>query len=372
MTLLAASRAKGGRFARSSRACAALIAAPLLLVSLRAGADVPSPALLAAPTASASAKPAPKPADKAAAKKLLAQGNQLVGEGDYVGALEKFRAAYDKFASPKILLNMGTTLRQLGRNVEAAEVYERYSKDPEHDVAREKDVERVLAEIDAVVGHIVVTVDDPAATLRLDGKQIEPFAPGESRRVEPGEHTLTAEKPGASPVVQSIVVKPRQEHLVNLRFAPPPPKQEPPSTNTTGRTIGLVLGGVGGVTLVAGVVVGFVAIAQTGSASSHCYEGGKACDQKGIELDQSAKTSATISTVGFAVGGGLLAAGALLFLLSPAPPKERSATPSTGSQPRSPGGASQRATATTPSSSPRWISIEPRAAGASLTFGGAF
>ena len=390
MTRLAASRAKGGcllsrwgrerpqtparrtRLVGSFHAWLALIAVPLLFVSIRAEADAPSSALLAAPTTSASAKPAPKPADKAAAKKLLAQGNQLVGEGDYVGALEKFRAAYDKFASPKILLNIGTTLRQLGRNVEAAEVYERYTKDPEHDVAREKDVERVLAEIDAVVGHIVVTVDDPAATLRLDGKQVEPFSPGESRRVEPGEHTLTAEKPGASPVVQSIIVKPRQEHIVNLRFAPPPPKQEPASTSTTGRTLGLALGGVGGVTLIAGVVVGFVAIAQTGSASSHCYQGGKACDQKGIELDQSAKTSATISTVGFAVGGGLLAAGALLFLLSPSPTKERPATPTTGSQPRAPLGAARRATATAPSSGPRWIAIEPRAAGASLTFGGAF
>lgn len=350
---------------RSSPRWIALLAAPLLLLSPRASADVPSPVLLAAPTATAAAKPAPKPADKAAAKKLLAQGNQLVGEGDYVGALEKFRAAYDKFPSPKILLNIGTTLRQLGRNVEAAEVYERYSKDPEHDVAREKDVERVLAEIDAVVGHIVVTVDDPAATLRLDGKQIEPFSPGESRRVEPGEHTLTAEKPGASPVVQSIIVKPRQEHLVNLRFAAPPPKQDPPSTNTTGRTVGFVLGGIGGVSLVAGVVVGIVAVAQSGSASSHCYNGGKACDQKGVELDQSAKTSATISTVGFAVGGGLLAAGALIVLLSPAPTKERAPAPTT-SRAQPPGA---RGAAAPPA---RWISIEPRVAGAALTFGGAF
>ncbi len=322
----------------------------------------PVPALAGAPAASAkaaaSAKPAPKPADKAAAKKLLAQGNQLVGEGDYLGALEKFREAYDRFPSPKILLNIGTTLRQLGRNVEAGEVYEKYLQDPEHDAAREKDVERVLGEIDAVVGHIVVTVDDPAATLRLDGKQIEPFTKGESRRVEPGEHTLTAEKAGASTVVQSIVVKPRQEHLVNLRFAPVTPKVEAP-VNTTQRTLGLALGGVGGVTLLAGVVVGAVAISQSGAASSHCLDGGKACDQKGVDLDQSAKTSATISTVAFAVGGGLFAAGALIFLLAPAPTKERAPAPAAAAS----GAEPPRA---------RWLSLEPRAAGATLTFGGAF
>ena len=337
------------------RACAsiALLAAPVLLAALPAIASAPPAPFaneLGAPTANAWSKPKPKAAEKAAAQKLLAQGNQLVGEGDYVGALEKFRAAYDKFPSPKILLNIGTTLRQLGRNVEAAEVYERYVADPEHDVAREKDVERVLAEIDAVVGRIVVTVDAPDATLRLDGKQVEPFAKGESRRVEPGEHTLTAEKPGASPVVQSILVKPRQEHLVNLRFAPPPPKVEPSGGGSTARTLGLALGGIGGVTVIAGVIVGSVAIAQSGAANGHCYEGGKACDAKGIELDQSAKTSATISTVGFAVGGGLLAAGALIFFISPAPAKEKAPAATTA----------------------RWISVEPRAAGAALTFGGAF
>jgi hypothetical protein len=317
------------------------------------------PSRAAAPAASAaaaaSAKPAPKPADKAAAKKLLAQGNQLVGEGDYLGALEKFRAAYDKFPSPKILLNIGTTLRQLGRNVEAADVYQKYTQDPEHDAAREKDVERMLGEIDAVVGHIVVTVDDPAATVRLDGKPIEPFTNGESRRVEPGEHTLTAEKPGAATVVQSIVVKARQEHLVNLRFAPVVPKVETP-VNTTQRTLGLALGGIGGVTLLAGVVVGAVAISQSGAASSHCLAGGKACDQKGVDLDQSAKTSATISTVAFAVGGGLFAAGALIFLIAPSPTKERAA------------GALSR----TAAPAQGWISIEPRAAGATLGVGGAF
>lgn len=325
-----------------------LAIAPLAAAAPPAGAASAKPA--ASSSAAASAKGAAKPVDKRAAQKLLAQGNQLVGEGDYLGALEKFKAAYDKFPSPKILINVGTTLRQLGRNVEAAEVYEKYLHDPEHDAAREKDVNRVLEEIDAVVGRIVVQVDDPNATLRLDGKQIDAFAKGESRRVDPGEHTLTAEKPGASPVVQSIVVKPRQEHLVTLRFAPPPPPPPPPSTNSAPRTIGLALGGVGAAGILAGAIVGIVAVAQSGSAKSHCYEGGKACDAKGVELDQQAKTSATISTVGLAVGTGVLAAGALVWFISPQPSKERSPVAPSGLQ----------------------LRFQPSLAGASVSFGGAF
>ncbi|MBK8256584.1 MAG: hypothetical protein IPK82_28425 [Polyangiaceae bacterium] len=300
------------------------------------------------PAASASsvAKSPAKPPDKRAAQKLLAQGNQLVGEGDYLGALEKFKAAYEKFASPKILLNVGTTLRQLGRNVEAADVYEAYLADPERDAAREKDVRRVLAEIDAVVGRLVVTVDDASAVLRLDGKQVDLFKPGESRRIEPGEHSIMAEKSGAPPAVQTVIVKARQEHLVQLRFAAPPPPPPPPPSNVQ-RTLGLALGGVGGATLIAGIVVGIVAVTQSDAAKSHCYKGGNACDRDGVDLDQSAKTSATISTVGFAVGAGVLAAGALLFVIAPSPTK--SASPVTG-----------------------FISVRPTSAGASLSVGGAF
>ena len=335
---------------------AVVVAASLPIASRAAAAPPGASAGGAAPTSTASAaaapKAPPKPADKRAAQKLLAQGNQLVGEGDYLGALEKFRSAYDKFPSPKILLNIGTTLRQLGRNVEAAQIYESYLADAERDPAREKDVKRVLDEIDAVVGRILVTVDDPTATLRLDGKQIDPFAKGESRRVEPGEHTLMAEKPGAPPAIQSIVVKPRQEHFVTLRFTPPPPPPPPPVQNTQ-RTLGLALGGVGAVTLVAGIVVGFVAIGQSSAASARCYDGGVACDAEGIELDQSAKTSATISTVGFAVGGGVLAAGALIWLVSPQPTKEPA--PAAPAAPTA-----------------RWLAVRPIVGGATLGIGGAF
>ena len=68
---------------------AALVAVPWLV--LAAGSASAQTKGAAAP-AGAAAKTAAKPADKRAAQKLLAQGNQLVGEGDYLGALEKFKA----------------------------------------------------------------------------------------------------------------------------------------------------------------------------------------------------------------------------------------------------------------------------------------
>ena len=60
------------------------------------------------------------------ARALFKEGNRLLDAGDYVGALDMFKGAYSRWPNVKILLNLGTALRQLGRNVEAAEHYEKY------------------------------------------------------------------------------------------------------------------------------------------------------------------------------------------------------------------------------------------------------
>jgi hypothetical protein len=337
------------------------IAAPLLAVILFAPSAVAAPP---APSASGTPAPAKSPAqtaaDKRAAQKLLAQGNQLLGEGDYVSALDKFRTAYDKFPSPKLLLNIGTTLRQLGRNVEAAEVYEKYLREPEHDTAREKDVKRVLDEIDAVVGRIVITVDDPGASVRLDGKALENFVSGQSRRVDLGEHQVTADKPGKTTVVQNVVVHGRQEYQLALRFAPPPP----PPDSSVPRTLALSFGGIGILAVGAGAVAGIVASVQNSQAAGNCFRGGGACGTKGADKGRAAQTAATISTVGFSAGLGLVATGTLIYLLG-----------SAGSGPRPPAGlglevpsrSSRRSVAAAP-----WISIDPLPSGAAMSIGGAF
>jgi hypothetical protein len=261
-------------------------------------------------------------ADKIAAQKLLTQGNQLMGEGDYVAALEKFKAAYERYPSPKILLNIGTTLRQLGRNVEAAEVYELYLQDPETDASRKPEVERILREIDAVVGRIRIRVDKPATDVRLDGKQLEEFENGMVIRVEPGEHTIVATREGFPPAVKTLKVQPRDELLVELRFEAPKPKiiTAPPPPPSTQGTIGLVVGGIGVAGIGMGSVFGLLALVNNNRAASRCLQG-VVCDQEGFDLSGTAETQATISTVSFIAGIAVLAGGAVLLITAPS--KER-------------------------------------------------
>jgi hypothetical protein len=148
----------------------ALAAAALwFAVPLPAAAQIGSPDAGAAapPTGGAQrpAKPAPAPAtgagvdpqaSKVDAKALLQSGVKLLKQKDYLGALAVFRNAYERFPSVKLLLNIGTTLKLLGRNAEAANAYQRYLDDPAADPVRIAEVADVLATLDRVLGRLQI------------------------------------------------------------------------------------------------------------------------------------------------------------------------------------------------------------------------
>jgi hypothetical protein len=260
--------------------------------------------------------------DKAAAQKLLTEGNQAAGDGDYVVALDKFRSAYQVYKSPKILINIGTMLRQLGRNVEAAAVYESYQRDPGADPARAQEIQRILGEIDALVARIHVQINRPDATLRLDGREVTGFVNGTVIRVEPGEHTLVANHPSFPPAVETVRVGPREERVVSLKLVPLGERTVIVEKVYTGpqRTIGVVLGGVGLAGLAAGGASGVVAAVENHAAAAHC-RANVDCDAQGVSLGKTAKTAATVSTVALSAGGGLLVTGVVLYFTAPSRPK---------------------------------------------------
>jgi hypothetical protein len=262
-------------------------------------------------------------AEKLEAQKLLTLGNAAANDGDYVTALKSFQAAYLRYKSPKILLNIGTTQRQLGRNVEAAVTYEAYVKDPQADPARARDLERILGEIDAVVSRLRVEVNRPDVTVRLDGRELAGFVSGAVLRVEPGEHTIVAEHPGLPPAVATVRLHPREEHKVSLMVVAASTRTVVVERRVAGpqRTIGVVIGGVGLAGLAAGAAAGVAAVVENGGAHKHCYQAGAACDQQGADQGASAKTAATVSTIALAAGGGLLVTGVILFFTAPSKPR---------------------------------------------------
>jgi hypothetical protein len=172
------------------------------------------------------------------ARVLLREGNALFEKQDFAGALERYRAANARLQSPKILLNIGTTLRRLGREAEAAEAYELYLRQNRPEVTAEKraQVREVIREIDQKLGQIHVEVFSETrivegATVRIDG-EVRGMSPlPRSVRVAPGLHRIEAEKDGYEPgTFQEVDIAAGQTPvLVVLRIKEiPPPAPEPP------------------------------------------------------------------------------------------------------------------------------------------------
>jgi hypothetical protein len=93
--------------------------------------------------------------------------------------------------------------------------------------------------------------------------------------------------------------------------------------------LALAVGAVGGVGLIAGAVFGLSASSNFDKAKTDCGGNLDACAPGGLALAQadvsSARSSATLSTIGFGVGGALVTAGAVLWFTAPSAEESRTA-----------------------------------------------
>jgi hypothetical protein len=270
---------------------------------------------------------------RADAQALFARGNQLAGDGDFAAALESFRAAYARYPSAKILLNIGTSLRQLGRNAEAADVYEAYIGDPEANPPRVEELKRILREIDALVAKLRIEVSAPGAELRVDGRVMSGSAQSRVLRVDPGEHTVSADKPGLVPSIRTVTVSAREERTVNLDLVPPgtkvvvrPAGKDPGSGQ---RAVAFIVGGAGIAGIGVGSVFGILAKTKSDAADEHCLTETR-CDGTGVALGDTADTHAKVATVAWVVGAAALATAVTLFITAPTRKKPASSGASVG------------------------------------------
>jgi serine/threonine-protein kinase len=100
--------------------------------------------------------------------------------------------------------------------------------------------------------------------------------------------------------------------------APPPDQSRPGGTQ---RTIAIAAGVGGIVGIGIGTFFGLKAGSTWNDAKSHCSPYPH-CGPEGAKLSDDASSQATISTIGFVVGGVALAAGAVLWFTAPSSPSE--------------------------------------------------
>ncbi len=153
----------------------------------------------------ATAQPAPS-SEKVDAKALMASGLKLLTAKDYLGALAVFKDAYARFPSARILLNIGTTLRLLDRNADAANAYQRFLDATDADRVKKPEVVRVLATLDATLGTLEITSDPADAEIQIGDDEWRPVFDVRRWRVPPGTVTVHGRHAGYDLGERSVTI----------------------------------------------------------------------------------------------------------------------------------------------------------------------
>ena len=188
--------------------------------------------VLAAPAKRPAAEnPVPPASDKLDAKALMQSGLKLYADRDFLGALAVFKTAYARFASTKILLNIGTTLTKLDRKAEAANAYQRYLDSPDSDRAKHVEVRRVLGELDAAVATLELAITPADAELQVNDEDWTAAPSATRHRVAPGPVTVRVRHSAYTPDEQVVHATAGARIAVAIALAelPPPPPAPAPS-----------------------------------------------------------------------------------------------------------------------------------------------
>jgi hypothetical protein len=238
-------------------------------------------------------------------------------------------------AEPAIRVELAECYAQLGRTASAWAQY-REAAAAAHDAAspelealargRAKALENDLSYV------TVRTWKGQPVMVTQDGSPIDETVLGTAIPLDPGPHTITASAPGkrgwstqielanhGDHVQVSVPVLPDDVSLapdLNAAALPAPEPASGPVVDSVQRTLGLVAGALG----IAGIATGTLFGVKAASDWSDTKEQCKAfpyCGAEGARLAEQAKTSALISTIGFATGVAGIAGGALLWFTAP-------------------------------------------------------
>lgn len=290
-------------------------------------------ALVLAQTAYAQAEPLP--GDRAVA--LAKEGLKHYEAGAWAEALEKFKAADAASHSPVFRLYMARAQRALGKLIDARSTYrelvaEKLSADAISSWRQSQaDGRAELNALEASIPTIVVSAKDAGAgaTLSIDGR---PAALGKPIELDPGDHQATLTD-GERVVKRSVTVRAGERDTAiemtepsgsSSGPGPGPGPGLPPGDDqaeTEGSIVpGVVLLSIGGASLIAGAIMGGVALSidagiTDACTASGCTDGRTADD---LKSDQDTSLALAHASTGTLIGGGVLAAvGVVLVIVRP-------------------------------------------------------
>ena len=272
----------------------------------------------------------------AAAESLFQEGRKAMDAHRYGDACPKFLASEKLSPAIGTLLNLADCYEKNGqlasawaRFHEAISLAQRQNRKNREETARER-----ADKLEPRLIKLSILARSSGVDVKLDGNPIDGAALGTGIPVDPGKHTVEATAKGKKPFSTSIETSDKQKapsvEIPPLEDEPTPPPTDPNATPTTGvpttetpkvkphgwstqKTVGIVVGAAGLVSLGVGGIFGLKTRSTWADAQNgHCNAQNQ-CDATGVSLAQSAKNSGNIATIGSIAGGILLVGGAVLF-----------------------------------------------------------
>lgn len=225
----------------------------------------------------------PTPAQQQRAREAYARGQQLFREGQFQQAEEAFQEAYDTIPNAVVLISIAEAREQQGDLRGTVESLERYvaERPDAPDVAQ---IQARVTDLRARPSTVHVESTPSGAEIAVDGEPTRQRTPADIQ-LAPGQYTIELRLAGHEPASQTVDVVwgERGEVTATLVEQPPPAGEEPfgageeplPVEEPTGSepvsaepartgpsTPVWIAAGIGGVGLVTGTVLGFLALSE--------------------------------------------------------------------------------------------------------------
>jgi hypothetical protein len=170
------------------------------------------------------------PATRPLAQALMIEGVKQLQARAYDQALANFLEAYGKFPSPRILLNVASTLRDMGRLADAANTYQRYLLDPATGPERVAEVKELLLRLDEQLTILTVRVTPKGSEISIDAGPFIAVGSTLLTRVRPGLHMVRIRHAGQS---NEVTVNGFEGELKDVQAKVDPPATAPPAPPPT-------------------------------------------------------------------------------------------------------------------------------------------
>ena len=291
------------------------------------------------------APPTASPQEIALAKQTAGEGLDAYRANDFARALSLFQQAKAVYPSAQVLRLEGYSLLALERWEEAAASMEAAleSQVGPLQAPDRKDVNEQLARALVHLGTLNVASVVPGAKVSIDGREPVPLPLNKPVRLAEGKHTIVVSAPdhedaseelsleGGKAVDRTLDPKPIKK---DEPPPPPPPVAPPPPPKKSGwfpmqRPIGFAMAGaglaVGGAALATGLAAAHIRSNVASDVAIHTTNFGKNCDKGDYRLcvfdravinnyaDRADMLRDT--TVGLAIGAGVLAAGGVVLII---------------------------------------------------------